>query len=442
MKRTVLVVGLLAGCGGSGGGAGPDASVTTPSDNPARAVTATDLAFDLAGKTATATLTLAPSETAGAGFESGDLVVTAVTDGSGAAIEFASAPTADSTPADVRSRLTLGVPASADPQTVTIAYKWADHESFTGISKDGYTFNWPYYCGNMFPCHSNPAEGTTFTLALANAPAGLVAVFPEAITQPAPAYQLAWTIGAYTELPLGTTTAGTTVSLYYRTTELAAATKGGAHLVAAFDWLEQTIGPYGFGGKVGGASVPWPDGFAGGMEHHPFWHVAAGDFSDENTQVHEAAHGWYGDGIRIGCWEDFLLSEGTVSYLAARALDVVAPSVGAASWTEYARELQGVAGTDLTWPDSCGAVDVLKDNLYTNAPYMRGAYFYRAVALKVGAGKLDAALHAFYLAHQGKSARMADMLTTIQTSTGFDPTACAQKWLRSTTIPAPETPCD
>jgi aminopeptidase N len=38
----------------------------------------------------------------------------------------------------------------------------------------------------------------------------------------------------------------------------------------------------------------------------------------EVDQVHEAAHGWFGDGVRLRCWEDFVLSEGTASHLDAR----------------------------------------------------------------------------------------------------------------------------
>ena len=89
------------------------------------------------------------------------------------------------------------------------------------------------------------------------------------------------------------------------------------------------------------------------------------------------------------------------------------------------------------WPDSCGVIDVLADNLFTDAPYMRGAFFYRAVALTLGdPAMLDAALHAFYMQYMGKPAHMSDMLRVIQETTGYDPTACANAWLRSTTIPA------
>jgi aminopeptidase N len=442
MKRAALAC-CLAACGGSSMSPGPDAAPLAPTDNPSRDVTATDLEFNLSAMSATAAITLAPSGSDGATLETGNLDISKVTGSDGEEIPFMQLD--GLTGSGSGTLLELGLPASSDPVTVNISYKWQYNEDFTGISQTGYTFTWPYFCGDMFPCHSNPVDGTTFTLDLTNVPLGQSAVFPTTIPTAAPPYQLAWAIGEYTELPLGTTSAGTAVSMWYRNpTEMAAAMTSSTHLVAAWDWLETTIGPYRFGNKVGGVPVTWPDGEAGGMEHHPFWHVATSQFNDENTQVHESSHGWYGDGIRIGCWEDFVLSEGTVCYLAGRALDVVDPANAGKTWTDYAKELNSSVTADQpVWPTTCGAVDVIKDNLFTDAPYMRGAFFYRAVALKVGDTQLDDVLHTFYMAHQGTPATMDEMLTTIQQVTGFDPTDCANKWLRnSTSIPTPNVSCD
>ena len=426
MRRLLL---LLAACH-TNSSVAVDAPVSTdapaaPTANAAREITDTRLAFDVTALTATATITFGPSETPGGSLEIGDLTIDSVKVG-GADLMFAA----------TASALTLGLEASTAPTPVDIAYHYKAHESFTGASAAGYTLIWPYFCGNLFPCHSQPSDGTTFSLSLTGVPAGKIAIYPETIPSQAPSYQIAWAIDNYVELALGMTTAGTKVSVWYRDGEVTAATAGSAHLVAAFDWLETTIGPYHFGDHVGTVGVHWPKGAFGGMEHHPRWHVAAAALASEEVQVHEAAHGWFGDGIRLQCWEDFVLSEGTVSYLAGRALDVVAPTVGQATWDTYAQQLAATPGTALVWPTTCGVVDVEKDNLFTNAPYMRGAFFYRAVALKVGAAQLDAALHAFYLAHALGSARMADMLTTIKAATGFDPTACAELWLHATTIPA------
>jgi aminopeptidase N len=408
---------FLAACGGSSMPGVDAPEEVHPVDNPARGIADTKLSIDVTTKQATATIAFAPGET-GATLEIGDLMIDMVD------VEYI----------QMGNKLVLAVPPTATD--VHVAYHYKNHESFQGASMNGYTLDWPYYCGNIFPCHSDPADGTTFTLDLQGVPAGKTAVFPSTIPSEAPSYQLAWSIDDYTELPLGATTAGTQLSIWYRPGQLAMAQQGTQQLVKAFDWFEKTIGPYRFGNKAGTVSTNWGAGQFGGMEHHPFWHVGSSAIGDVETNTHEAAHGWFGDGIRIACWEDFVLSEGTVTYLAGRALDVVEPSVGAAIWQAYANDLGEINPSDKVWPQSCGSIDILKDKLFTRAPYMRGAFFYRAVALKVGADKLDQALAKFYMQNATKPAHMQDMLGTITEVTGYDPTACAQMWLRGSTIPA------
>ena len=49
----------------------------------------------------------------------------------------------------------------------------------------------------------------------------------------------------------------------------AAGIEGTANLVDTFEWFEQTLGPYPFGGSAGSVGVNWGPGAYGGMEHHP-----------------------------------------------------------------------------------------------------------------------------------------------------------------------------
>jgi aminopeptidase N len=421
----VLLVDLvaLAACGDD-----PPAPID-PTANLAREIVDTQLAFDVTALSGHATILLGASAEPGASLEVGDLVVDAVTSG-GEDLPFAV----------TGKQLDLGLVASAQPRSVEITFHYKTHDMFDGVSANGFTFLWPYYCGNLFPCHSAPSDGAAFTLDITGVPAGKQAIFAPAIVADAPSYQVAWSVGEYTEIPLGATTAGTMVSVWHLPGEATRAMTGTQNLVAAFDWLEQTLGPYRFGTHVGTVSVPWGPGAYGGMEHHPRWHVGSGSLGSQETNVHEAAHGWFGDGIRIQCWEDFVLSEGTVTYLAARALEVVAPAAGAQAWQSYTTDLGALNRFDPVWPQSCGAIDILEDNLFTNSPYIRGAFFYKALADKVGAPLVDQAIATFYQAHAGGSATMAEMLQTIQSVTGYDPTACADTWLKSTIAPTPG-PC-
>jgi aminopeptidase N len=258
-------------------------------------------------------------------------------------------------------------------------------------------------------------------------------VFPEAIDAEAPPYMLAWAVGAYARIELGTTTAGTTISTYHLPRGETAARAGTRNLVKVFDWYEQNIGPYSFGSDVASVSVVWGEGLFGGMEHHPYWHVAKDAMNDEITHAHEAAHGWFGDSVRLRCWEDFVLSEGTVSYLSARALAIADPSQAEQIWIDYQDELDAAIadGGAPAWPKGCNQIDIIKDDLFTNLPYMQGAFFYKDVAEVVGAEVLDGVISRFYLAHQNQAAGMQDMIDAIKADTGFDPTPIAEDRLRT-----------
>ncbi|MFN0252781.1 MAG: M1 family aminopeptidase [Kofleriaceae bacterium] len=430
---------LVVACGGSP--LSPDGPTPlVPTANLEREILDTKLSFDVTATTGTARITFAASDTPGATLEIGELTIGNVTIQGDVPVEFQINAEDAAAKNATGATMDLAIAPSLEPVEVAIDFTYRAHAGgFTGASSRGYTFLWPYFCGNLFPCHSSPEDGTAMSLELSGIPDGKTAVFPPTISE-APSYQLAWTIDTYTELPLGTTTAGTQVSVWHLANEATIATNGTRNLVAVFDWLEKTLGPYRFGNKVGSVSVRWGAGAYGGMEHHPLWHVGAASLGSEETHAHEAAHGWYGDGIRLACWEDFVLSEGTVTYLAGRALEVVAPSVGADVWASYATDLAGIPGTDKVWPKSCNAVDMIDDDLFTTAPYIRGAFFYRGVAQKIGASELDAILAAFYAQHAGKAASMADMLALIQSMSGYDATACADTWLSSTTTPTP-APC-
>ncbi len=429
--RHLMIALLIAACGEPA--ANPDAGPLAPAEDWDRDILDTDLAIDLATREATATLTLAASESTGASFEIGDLEITSVTDATGEPLLH-----------DVHdAQLDVGVPAGTEPVTVVVAYRFTYHDGFTGADDEPpLTLTWPYYCGNVFPCKTkaNPADGTRFTLELSGVPDGAVAVYPAAIEEPAPAYMLAWSIDAYTKLELGTTPAGTDVSAWYLGINPTNIQAGTQHLVAAIGWMEEHLGDYAFGDEIGAVAARWGLGAFGGMEHHPFFHVGTAAIASEEVMAHEAAHGWYGDGVRLRCWEDFTLSEGTVTYLAARVLGEVGDQALEDSvWAEYENRLDALAasgGGGIAWPDSCGVVDILDLFNFSDAPYIKGAYFYRAVAERVGEAVLDDVLGTFYAAHRTEAAGMQDMLDTIEAETGWDPTACAEGWLRSEAIPA------
>ncbi|MCB9732144.1 MAG: peptidase M1 [Deltaproteobacteria bacterium] len=324
-------------------------------------------------------------------------------------------------------------PANAGP--VYVDYRFRVQPGGEGWAKNGSTVLWPTFCGNLFPCHPDPADGFPFELAVSGYGEGLTAIYPESLPAEAPPYTLAVAVGKYTCEDLGQTGNGTTVAVCWLPRGKTKALAGTKPLVLAFDWLEQHIGTYTFGDRVASVAAAWGESAAGGMEHHPYWHVATTEMDLPITHVHEATHGWFGTGVRIACWEDFVLSEGTTSYLAARALGAVTDrATERAIWKEYGETLDAVIDDEdvVVLPDgTCGAVDLLADGLFTNVLYMKGAFFWRAVAGEIGADVLDAVFARFYERHVGEAARMQDLLDQVREDTGFDPEPLAERWLRT-----------
>jgi aminopeptidase N len=420
----LAVLALAAGACGEDDGIGSEVAEARsyePKTNWKRDLLSTDLAIDLESHTATAVIDVAASTRQGTSLEVPGLHIESVAGERG--------------PLSYRvedGRLDIGMRARR-PDTLTIQYSFDLHTKLEGALETGTTFLWPHFCGNLFPCKSAPDEGTRFALSLTGVADDALAVFPKRIDADAPAYMLAWAIGDYTQIELGTTSAGRNVSVYYLPGEKTAATAGTRNLVEVFDWLERSYGGYIFGNDVASVSADWGPGAFGGMEHHPLWHVSHDSMGDEETHAHEAAHGWFGDGVRIACWEDLTLSEGTVSYLTARAMEAVSGStVGSRVWADYEERLADVIASEdrLAWPEGCNQIDVLND-LWNEVPYMKGAFFYRAVEDQIGRAALDAAIARFYADNKGGAAGMQDMLDTIERETGYDASELADDWLRS-----------
>lgn len=403
----------ITGTGGetSTGGTGGTGTMRPPAgEDLTRDIVATDLSLDLGALTGTAVITLAASPSPAASFEIGDLEIVSVEDDIGPLNHASTKP----------AQLDVGVPGGTTPVKLTVKYKFKPHTQFDGwMPEKGVSFIWPRYCGNLFPCKSTPADGVRFTLAVTGVPSGQTAVYPASLPADAPSYVPAVAVGAYTVMDLGKTESGTQVNVWTLPgTETDVAT-GAKHLRGAFEFFEKTYGPYTFGSTVGSVMANWGPGSFGGMEHHPYWHVGK-DFADsESTHVHEAAHGWYGDGVRIACWEDLILSEGTATYLAARALETF--SVDA--FVEYECQLKALCDpingiNTIALPDTCNMIDPATDPLISIVPYMKGAYWFREVAKVIGADVLDQALAAFYQANVGKAARMTDLIDAIKAKAG------------------------
>lgn len=420
---------MATGCGQCGGSLDDSATDSDPgcvvpaaAEGWERDLLHMDLAVDLDTLTAQATITVAPDDATGLSLEAQGLSIQEVTS-AGCALDWVVDGGA----------LHVGLPAGSEGP-VEVRYGFAAQSGYDGWLTQGMTFTWPYFCGNLFPCHSDPTDGLTMRLTIATAQEGKVVVYPQEIPSDAPSYMLAWATGAYERLDLGTSDGGVALEAWYLSGREAQTVLGTEFLRGAWSWLEEAMGPYPFGDRAGTVEVAWGPGGYGGMEHHPLVHVGSPSVADTEVQIHEAAHGWFGDSVRIGCWEDFVLSEGTVTYLTARALTAAAgEQAGEDLWAAYEDNLDWAIRTDVieSWPEGCGEVDILGDGLFSYGPYYRGAFFYRAYAEQVGVEALDDALGAFFLEHAGQATTMQAMIEHLHLTCGVDPMPLAERWLRT-----------
>ena len=210
-----VLIAAIAGCGGSSGGSiTPSGAVAIqPTPNAARDIDATALTVDATAQTATAVITFAASAQPGATLEIGDLDIDSVR-------LRPSSTDADLPWADRGDRLDLGLPASNQAAVVTVRYRYRLHGNFDGASNSNSnsgqsTYLWPYFCGNLFPCHSQPADGVDYTLEVRNPPSGQRVIAAAVPLNAAPAYQLAWAIGNYVDVDLGRSRAGTQLVASY-----------------------------------------------------------------------------------------------------------------------------------------------------------------------------------------------------------------------------------
>jgi len=414
----VCIACVVAACGG---GDGPDPLAERPvaSRDQTRDVLRTDLELDLSSMSGVAHIEIAPSESTGLTLEIGDLAIESVSDAVGDLER-----TVDG------SLLDIGVPPTTQPHTVTIRYQFRDHSGFDGwMNAQGLTFLWPYFCGNLYPCKSDPSDGIAFSMAVTGATG--TAIYPKRIDAEAPSYMPAVAVGEYTEVELAATSSGTAISVFHLPGEQARAAAGTAHLTEVFEFYETTYGPYAFGLKVATVSAPWGPGAFGGMEHHPFWHVASGALSSQETNAHEAAHGWFGNGVRIACWEDFVLSEGVVTYMSARALAAAGVDISRSHECDLKRACD--QENTIALPGTCNDIDILTHPIWSSVPYMKGAFYLSAVAGDIGADTLDDILAEFYIEHVGQPARMRDLIGRIQDA-GASP-QLAIDWLESEVCP-------
>ncbi|MGY2893729.1 M1 family metallopeptidase [Deinococcus sp. UYEF24] len=144
------------------------------------------------------------------------------------------------------------------------------------------------------------------------------------------------------------------------------------------------------------------------------------------TALHELAHQWFGDNLRLGDWSDIWLNEGFATYAellwAEGRGEATAPILE--RW--YARlKREPLRGVIATTPAQ----------LFDSSSYFRGALTLHALRLKVGDTLFRQILGTYAERFSGQSVRTADFLAVVREVSGVAAVETMQPWLNGPELP-------
>ncbi len=158
--------------------------------------------------------------------------------------------------------------------------------------------------------------------------------------------------------------------------------------VTTVDWMEEFIGPYEFGDKVGLVSIP---DFGGGMEHVGVIYMGSDVLASYDSglfvTVHEIVHNWWGNNVRFADWPDFWVAEGfdewTTNY------NLMGTIEEAAAFADRRDEYRTIAGFLCTAADAVPLRfdpdrDFMTLDIQTQSAYYYGAAFLEMVNKRLG----------------------------------------------------------
>jgi aminopeptidase N len=302
-----------------------------------------------------------------------------------------------------------------------------------GLIRDRYTgacwtLLWPDHTGALFPSNSAPADGATATVTVRVGPDHTVigpgAVDSEALRldREVPAYAVALYAGRKGARATATSASGVTVTA----AELARGVP--EHVRAAYvkcaaeavDFYSSWLGPYAYGDTLNLVEVK---GDFGGMENAGAISMMVGSNSQlafaKRCAIHETAHHWFGDNVRIASYGDLWLSEGFADYIEARCVGALQGEARFLSvMDEATSKIRGAfreGARGLALPAHSDPLEV-----WTALPYSLGCWMLRSIEARLGRDVFDPLLREWFAAQQGKAASSEDLLTFVRARTGHD----------------------
>lgn len=320
-----------------------------------------------------------------------------------------------------------------------------------GLIRDKYagrlwTLTWPYNTGALFPSNSHPSDGATARVTL-KVEAGYTAYAsgnPVAGTNTfemkaqAPAYSVAlYASPGFKKEHAGYAHGGVEVSGLALENAVPPATREAYRkaAISALDYFTGWLGQYDYGNTL--ALVELPGGL-GGMEHTSAVAIMLGNARSpelaRETAVHETAHHWFGDNIRIASWGDFWMSEGFTNYATYRFFGA---TEGEAKYRQLLARAKADVRAALAHNPHALSADAHTDvnEIFDDVPYEMGPWILRMLEVKLGRPAFDALLKDWFHAHRQKAVSTEDFVKFAKAKTGQDFSSFFREWNAITCVP-------
>ncbi len=316
-----------------------------------------------------------------------------------------------------------------------------------GLIRDRYagrmwTLTWPYNTGALFPSTSHPDDGATARVTV-HVKAGERAVAAGAaradgsfhLDKPVPAYAIAFTAGKLADMQSAVVDGyeARTVGLGAR---IPAATRKEMRetTAAAMAWFSRKFGAYRFGKTMNIIEIKSE---YGGMEHAGAIAIAVGQSKHDTLEacVHETAHMWFGDSVRIAHWGELWMSEGFTNYATWRFFQHKDGDEAFYRYLDGAKdELRAQLDEGITQPlDEPSSTDPQEGLSWV--PYMQGAWMLRMLECRIGTREMDALLRAWFQREHGDAVTTDDFIAYARSERKLELAPFFAAWKKLEAIP-------
>ena len=306
------------------------------------------------------------------------------------------------------------------------------------------TFTWPYGTGALFPSNPAPEDGVTARVTVEAGRgrhvvgAGAAGRRPIRIDRRVPAYAIAFYAGRFARRRPVASRSGVTVTLYGHGKSVRDDVRRAYQRAAAeaIDFFSDWLGPYAYGRCFAMVEVR---GRLGCMENAGAVAMMVGAIQARQVAremaVHEVAHHWFGDNLRIRNSGEFWMSEGFTSYLTYRFFQHTDGARAFHRMLDRSRSLVSAAlrhrAHALEGPCYCDIHE-----LFTDVPYELGPWILRMMETALGSPGFDRMLGAWYRAHRFAAVDTREFLRFARRQTGRDVETFFNHWSRIDAVPS------